>query len=241
MQEAMRAQEAVVLAQQKVDELHGASAPVVRRAADVVIEDQDGYEAAAKILTEIVKPLLKKIDDVCGPVCDATNRAHKAATQQRSKLKAPLLEAERVIKRKMSDYQLAEERRRREAEAKERERLRREREDALLLEAQQLEEAGQSEQAEALLESPPPAPPAPVAAATPSPKADGVATRKVYTARVTDLPALIRHVAAGGGSPSFLTPNVREIERVARALDGKLELPGVEITEDFAVAARGAR
>lgn len=211
----------------------------MRRATDVVIEDQGGYEAAAKILTEIVKPLLKEIDDVCGPVCDATNRAHKAATQQRAKLKEPLLEAERVIKRKMSDYQLAEERRRREAEAKERERLRREEEDRLLLEAQQLEEAGQSEKADALLESPPPAPPAPVAAVTPPPKADGVASRKVYTARVTDPMALIRHVAAGLASPRYLAVQTREIERDARALDGKLELPGVEITADFAVAARG--
>lgn len=33
----------------------------------------------------------------------------------------------------------------------------------------------------------------------------------------------------------------REIERDARALDGNLELPGVEITSDYAVAARGAR
>lgn len=241
MTETVPAHEAEVNARQKIEELHGATVPVVQRAADVVIEDQDDYEAAAKILTEIVKPLLKEIDDVCGPVCDATNRAHKAATQQRSKLKAPLLEAERLIKRKMSDYQLAEERRRRELEAKERERLRREQEEALLLEAQQLEEAGKTEEADAVLEAPPPPQAVPVAVVTPPPKADGVAARKVYTARVTDLPALIRHVAAGGGSPSFLTPNVREIERVARALDGKLELPGVEISGDYAVAARGAR
>lgn len=73
-------------ARQKIEELYGATVPVVRRAADVVIEDQEGYEGAAKILTEIVKPLLKEIDDVCGPVCDAANRAHKAATQQRAKL-----------------------------------------------------------------------------------------------------------------------------------------------------------
>lgn len=241
MSETILAHEADVNARQKIEELHGATVPVVQRAADVVILDQEGYEAAAKILTEIVKPLLKEIDDVCGPVCSATHRAHVAATNQREKLKAPLLEAKRIIDRKMSDYNLAQERHRRQVEAEERERLRREQEEALLAEAQRLEEAGQQDRADAILESPPPAPPAPVAAITPTPKAEGVAARKVYAARVTDLLALIRHVADGLASPRYLSAEVKEIERDARALDGKLDLPGVEITGGYSISSRRAR
>lgn len=85
--------------------------PVVVAADAVEVTDQGSLDFAGAFLTDKLKPMLKAIDASCKPVVEAANKAHKAATKQRATLKAPLLEAEKMLKAKIGDYLDAEDRR----------------------------------------------------------------------------------------------------------------------------------
>jgi len=79
-------------------------APIAQEASALVIVDQATLEEGGRLLTEVIKPLLKEIANSCDPVCATAHAAHRAATKQRADLQAPLLEAEAILTQKVGAF-----------------------------------------------------------------------------------------------------------------------------------------
>jgi hypothetical protein len=192
------------------------------------------FREAGELLTGI-KTLRKAIADACDPVVGAAYRAHKAATEQKRKLEAPLVEAESILKARMSQFQREEEDRRRREEARLREEARKAEEAARLEEAMRLEAEGEPELADAVLEQPaavvlPPVLP-------PPPKVAGIATRKIYRAEVLDVRALCKGIADGSVPSNLVLPNQSALNQMATALKDSFAIVGCRVVVETSIAA----
>lgn len=208
------------------------------QARSLVISDSRTYEQACDFLKG-VKALRQRIAEVFGPHIKRAFEAHRALCGEQREHEAPLLEAERVVKDALVAYDREQERIQREAQQRQLAEQRRLEEERRLQEALALEARGRHEQAEAVLEKPIVVP-VPVLPAREVPKVAGVAFRETYSARCTDLHALIRHVAAHPEHTNLLVPNQAAINAMARSLRQQLLIPGVEVvaTRDVAAARR---
>lgn len=194
----------------------------------LIVVDQDSYLDAGAFLLA-VKEMRKQIDETFDPVIAAAHGAHKAALAAKAQHAAPVDEAERTIKRRVSNYVMIEERKRREEEARMMAEARRREEDARLAEAIALEAAGEPDLAESVIVAPlvvaPPSLP-------PPPKIAGVVARTTWAFRITDISIIPRQ---------YLVPDSVKIGGVVRALRGQTHIPGVEVYEEKSIAVGGRR
>jgi len=205
------------------------------QARALVIDSPDSYQHAAALLTGI-KALLREVEDSCAPVVKAAHIAHRAAVAQRTKLEAPLKEAETAIKGMMGAYLRAEQQRR-QAEH-----------ERLLDEHIARERAKRDAQIEALKAAGDPAAdalavaPLPVSLedASEPPSAEGISVRTTYRAEVTDLGLLARSVVEGRCPLKVLTPNMPVLNSFARSLGATMNWPGVRAVEDVTISAKAA-
>jgi len=125
-------------------------APVVRRAAEIVVRNHEDRTAAVAFLRE-VKNAAGKVKDFFAPMKQAAHEAHKRIVTAESEMLTPLAEAERGLKNTVSTYdaeveRAAEiERRRLQAIADEKARRERERADQEAARQRQIEEAARAE------------------------------------------------------------------------------------------------
>jgi len=208
--------------------------PVQAQAVQVV--DAASYQRAADLLLEI-KGLRAEIEATFGPIVRKAHEAHKEAVGQRKRHEEPLQTAERLIKARMGSWQQEEERRRREEEARLAAEARRRDEEARLAEAAALEEAGEAEAAERVLEEPAATPPPPAPSRVP--KVKGVASREIWKAEVTNLMELVKAVAAGQVPLAALQVNEKVLGQQARSLKRELHWPGVRVWSEQSIAAGG--
>jgi hypothetical protein len=207
------------------------------------IVDKPSYTAAAEFLKG-VKALRKEIADTFDPHISRAFQAHRALCTEKSTAEAPLTEAERVIKDAMTKYdtdqkelELAELRRQQEVA---RQQLAAQRLD----EAVALEEAAQATgdaalalAATELLDAPIETPPVVVPKMTP--KVAGITYRETWSGVVTDLAALVKHVALHPQYLNLLLPNMPAINALARSMRDKLKVPGIAAVAKKDVAASG--
>lgn len=172
--------------------------------------------------------------------------ARKALADERDRMEAPLVEAERVVKGHLLAYEQEQER----ARLAEQERLQaealRQAEATTLAAAAALEreanltgDAGMRAEAESILEQPIEAP---IVVVKPSmPKVEGVTYRDHWTADTTqiDIKALCAAVVSGAVPPTFVLANWTAIKQYARSTQGTQPVPGVRIYNDRQIAARG--
>jgi hypothetical protein len=229
---------------------------VERKAADLTkdclsleVADNQSYERAAHML-KVVAAVRAEVEETFGPVVASAHAAHKAALAAKAKHDEPLKAAERHLKASMGGYAAEQERVRQaeqrrlaaiaqaeaEAEAK---RLAEEQVLELAIEAEQ---AGDDEQAEAILAEPLP-PPEPVFAAPvivprSTPQVAGISSRQTWKAECCDLLALVRAVAAGQAPIDALQPNVVFLGQQARSLRSALRYPGIRVWAEESVAVR---
>ena len=111
-------------------------------------------------------------------------------------------------------------------------------EDQQLAEAAAAEAAGDREAAEAIAAAPTFVPPVIVAPAIP--KVAGIARRETWSAKVTDLAALVRAVANGQAPLTALTPNMTVLNGLARSMQAQMRIPGVQAFPTSGIGA-GAR
>ena len=194
-------------------------------ARTIEIRDNESYMRAGEMLTA-VKGLLKEIDAAFDPICKRAHDAHKEALNQKKRAAEPLLEAERILKKGIADYQAELERRRMEEEARLREEARKREEEARLAAAIAAEKEGEKELAEQILEEPVAAPVVHVPPA--APKLAGVSARKVWKYRVVNEALIPRQ---------YLTVDHAAIGRVVSALGGRATIPGIEVYEETVIAA----
>lgn len=206
------------------------------KAQAVTVVDAGSYQVAADLLLDI-KGLRTEIDATFGPIVQKAHAAHKEAVAQRKKHEQPLQEAEKLIKSRMGTWQRAEEQRQREEAARLAAEARRRDEEARLREAEALEEAGEVEAAERVLDEPAPAPPPPPPTRVPVIK--GVSGRDIWKFEVTDFPALVRAAAAGTVPMAALEPSTKFLGQQARSLMGEMKYDGVRVWSERSIAAGG--
>jgi hypothetical protein len=211
------------------------------QARRIVIADPQSYEHACDFLKGI-KALRDEIAETFDSHIRRAHEAHKALLKEKQDAEAPLAEAERIAKDALVAYNREQDRLRREEEARRREQARLEEEERRLAEAIELEEAGRAmgdvgmvAEAAELLEAPISVPVVAVASSTP--KVSGIAYRETWSARVTDLKALVKYVAANPQFANLLTANTTALNAQARSLKGALAIPGVEAVATRDVAA----
>ena len=76
---------------------------IVDQAKAVKVVDSATYTAAGS-LWKAIGDMIKEVKDTFDPICDATNRAHKAATEKRAKYLDPLQIAYKSVKTLMADW-----------------------------------------------------------------------------------------------------------------------------------------
>lgn len=215
------------------------------RARAAVVMDDTSYRVVADMLLGI-KALRKKIAETFDPHIARAFQAHRALTRDKAETEAPLAEAERVIKDTLAAYDTEQERLRVEAQRLADEAARQRDEDERLARAAAMEIEGREygddalvDEAHALIETPPvPVTAAPVAKAVP--KVQGISYRVTYSARVTDVRALVKFIAANPQYVNLIVPNMTAINAQARSLKSALQIPGVQVLEHKDVAARAA-
>ena len=132
----------------KKQEFQEKGTDIVSKAKSMMILSPALYQNAIKGV-DIAKGFQVEVSKVWDPVCDAANKAHKAATKGRKDQVAPFIEAEQILKRKLNEYDLEQERIARE----EAQRKAKEEADRKLLEAETLEEEDKTEEADELIET----------------------------------------------------------------------------------------
>lgn len=163
---------------------------------------------------------------------------NKPAKQKLDILKRELLDREReidepmeraeneILKPAISRFNVEQERRRREEEDRQRAQAKKEEEDRRLAAAQKLEEQGDKEMADAVLDIPIPVAPVVI------PKHEapaGISYREVWRYRISDESKIPRE---------YLVPDDKKIGGVVRAMKGETRIPGVEIYSEQTVAGR---
>ena len=179
--------------------------------------------------------MLLEISRVFSPIIEKAHAAHKEAIAQRTRLEAPLRQAETVLKGRVVAFLDQEAALRRVEEARLMAAQAQAEESRRVAEAAALEQAGLHVEAEAVLTAPPP-PPVPVTLAPP--QADGVSTREVWRAEVRDLAALVRAVAEGKVPAAAVEPCLPFLNGQARALKGLMAYPGVQAVKETVVAVK---
>lgn len=142
---------------EKKRELSKGGSDIVELAEELVITNQEEYDFAVVVLDD-ARAFTKKVLEVMTPICDSTNKAHKAATTLRGDLSRPSTKAEGIVRGKISAWDLEQDRIERERIAEEKrkkdedDRLIREEEERLLQEAVDLEDKGEPVIAEGLVD-----------------------------------------------------------------------------------------
>lgn len=232
------------------DELARDAVRWATEATSLTITDPQGCTQASYLLRSI-KGVRADIQKWFAPHVEAameTKRkaeaARKALVDEQTRMEAPLVHAEGLVKRALLAYEQEQERLRREEEARLQEEARKQAEADTLAAAAELErlaaETGDAEmraEAESILAQPVDVPAVYVKPAMP--KVQGVSYRDNWTVHPdVDVRALAAAVARGAAPATFLVPNMTALRAWARATQGGQTLPGVRVVNDRIVAAK---
>jgi tetratricopeptide (TPR) repeat protein len=190
---------------------------VPEQAKAIMIKSNEDYVRAGEILL-VIKDLRKEIDSFFDPICKKAFEAHKEAVAQKKRADAPLVEAEGIIKPRIGAYLAEQEKIRQAEETRLREVARKEEEDRRLLDAIAAEQAGEKEEAAAILDEKPQV--APIIVPKSVPKVSGVSTQELWDFEITNESLIPRQ---------YLTPDIKAIGKVVDGLKSKTNIPGVRV------------
>ena len=194
------------------------------------IVDSPSYLSAGE-LWKSIKDIRKKVADFCDPGIKQAHELHKTLVAKKKEADTPLDNAERIVKRAMSDYDAEQERLRREEQRRLEEIARKEEEERRLQEAIAAEEEARrngatkevaAQEAAAIIDEPVYV--APVVIPKTVPKMQGGPVyRTIWKFRIKDVNLIPRQ---------YMMPNEVAIGAVVRSLKNQANIPGVEAYED---------
>ena len=189
---------------------------------------------------KVNKAFQKGVMDFFRPLKEKAKVAHQALCDAERKHLEPAQRDEARDKGALNAYQQEQERLRREAERRLAEEARKREEAQRLAEAQAYEDAGLPDEAEAVLEQAVEAAPPTIILPTTTPKVEGLSYRQVWKAEVVDLELLVAQAARDDRLLALLQPNPVALGQMARALKGRMKVPGVRVWSEQVAAAKGA-
>ncbi len=185
----------------------------------------------------VVKALARQVNEKRLAITRPLNDALKEVNALFKPAKDWLSEAEAVLKGKLLEFQNEQDRIARELQAVANAKARKERE-KLERRAAKAEAKGKDDKAEELRQTAE-AQIAPVVTSA-APKLAGISRRETWKAEITDKRLLLNHIV--NEQPDLL-PLVKidgsALNGMARSLKGELDLPGVDVSKEASIAARG--
>jgi len=246
-------------------EIEQQTSDALTQAGEIEIRDEAGYKAAGAFV-QVVKDLLKKVDDTFAESIEAAHKTHKKILAAKKAHAEPLEEAEKIVKWKIGKYFDDQQRKIREENARAAAELYRQQEEHRLAVAKHEAEVKAQAVAQAKIEAaaararllaaeknrplppvPPPAPvlppppPPPVVMAAPvtiAPSASGVSMRTDWKHEVYGLMELVKAVAAGTASSTFLLPNDAALKAEAVRIKSTSTIPGVRFYSETVPVVR---
>jgi hypothetical protein len=230
---------AVVVASPAGQELQHQATEWTELAKSTVVVDALSYEIAATHL-QAIKALQAEADETFDPIIKRAHETHKEALAQKKHITDPLTQAEAVLKRSMASYVQDQERKRLEEERRLREQAELEAAQAREAEIEEAEAHGATvEEVQAIAQSPLRV--SPVITAPVTTRVQGIISREVWKAEVTNLIALVKFVSANPQFISLIQPNTAAINGLARSLRSTMNIPGVRVWSEANIAAGAGR
>lgn len=219
-----------------IELIHDAAEFKVRADGVKLVTAEDRVIAADQLGK--IKGLAKELDEKRKEMKAPVDEAAKEIQAYFKPYIDQLATVEAQLKRGMIAFDEEQERVQRALTAKAAEDARKAQETALA-KADKLEEKGKVEQADALRENAATIVAAPVAVAAPI-KTSGTSTRTIYSAKVTDMTALIKAVADGKLPETVLMPNQKILDGMATALKESFKgmYPGVDLVTEKSLSQR---
>lgn len=235
MNEAVNNENTSALVLDTEKELDNEASLVEQQALSVVILNEDDYKAACEV-TKTVKAMQKKVTDYWEPMRVSAKKSYDSVLAHKKEMLAPLESAEKILKGKISNYVVEQERKQREAEAEAR-RLAQEAAEKSLSEAVAAENSGDAETAEyAMTEAEMMSELAASGMSTQvqKPKADGVSTSRAW--KITSIDEEKVPIDING---AVIRPvDKSAIMALIKATKGKIKIPGVKYEESVTVSVR---
>jgi len=213
--------------------------PLAARAEQLVVTTLEEHGYAQEYLKEVAQAE-RAVKQLFEDPKQAAFTAHRSICDAEHKLLDPLKRARQVVTKAIVTYEDIERQRALEEQRRLADEARKKAEEQALAEAEAIEKAGDPELAKQVLEDAATAPPPPVRVAPKVTNTVGVTTRTTWRAEVTDLQALIRHVAANPGLSALLEPNMTSLNAQARSLRNAMNIPGVRAISETQKQVRAA-
>jgi len=210
----------------------------VKQVSSVVITSTHDYVQAVEFLRQI-KSNRRRIQEELRPSIAQAHRTHKELVALRRRHDDQLAEAELVLKRVVTEWVTTQDNAAAANAEAQRQAMEATAKASRLEQAERLRSNGDAKGADALMNEPLVLPP--VVQRQAVPEVEGISYRKKWGGKVTDLPALIAYCAEHPQWVKVLAPNHKEINRLAQALRGNLDLPGVVVTEDTVPAVSATK
>lgn len=207
---------------------------IEKKAKQTVIQTDDDFAEAGNTV-KAVKAAQKKVDEYWEPMRESTYSAYKTVMAHKKQMSDPLKNAEKILKYKMSDYQVRMEKKRREEEEKLREMARKEL-SIKLAEAAEAEASGdafgaeyamaEAEALDTMAET--------VHVAKTVTQVDGIRQAKTWAIKNIDLSKLPDEFEGVVIRPA----DEKAIMRIIKESKGNVSIPGVEYEETVSFSVR---
>lgn len=204
------------------------------RANQVVISTDDDYKSAG-LATSEVKRMQKKVEEYWEPMRASAKKTYDDVLAHKKEMLEPLKKAEQILKSKMSDYLLEQERKRKEQEEAMR-KLAEAEADRKLQEAIDASNAGDTAAAEfAMAEAEVYDTVAATSAlAKQTPKAEGVSTTKAWKITAIDS----KQVPVEFCGMELRPVDEKLVMQLIRSSKGKIVIPGIKYEETVTISVR---
>lgn len=191
---------------------------VAQAEATRITNAEEAQQAGARLVN--VKALVKQIQDAFAAPKKAAHESHKKITGLEADLLQLPKKAESILKQRIGDWQVAENRRIQEEERRLREEARKREEENRIAEAVHLEQSGQAALAEAVIAAP---------VVAPVVKIEKTVIKGVSTSMKRDF----RIVDASKINPTFMQPDMVKIRDTVEALgrDAETVVGGIQFVE----------
>ena len=211
----------------RIQKIQTQSTEILDQSKLLRIFDSKSFDHASLFLKDI-KSIQDEINDAFDPIIKAQHQAHKKSLETKRRYSLPLGKAEDIVKVKIREYHLEQERIRHEEEARLRREAKKAEEEHLLQMAMEAEEAGETKEAESILSTSVVAPVITIPSQT---KGNGISYREGWKFRIIN-PDLVPN--------KYKLIDERKIGAVVRALKGNTNIPGIKVYCEKTVAVRRA-
>ena len=207
---------------------------LIGAAEAIRITDDATYVGATDFLLQL-KSSQRSIVEFFAGMKSASYAAWRVICGKETNLLAGPEEAERITKRKLSDWRADQQRRAAEEEARLQAEARKRDDDRRQAEALAAEAAGDHQAAEEIINEP--AVELPVYVSPPVPKLRGISYRETWPFEVVDFGALVRHCAAHPEDTNLLQVNTAALRSMVTSRKSLTKIPGVKVWKQQDVAA----